>query len=465
MYDLIVIGAGPGGYVAAIRGTQQGLKTALIEARDVGGVCLNRGCIPTKTILHMSHLYKELKESEHMGIFIERPTYDIKKMHEKKDSVVTKLRDGIKGLLKANDIDVFSGYATILKPQTVEIKGEHNTTINGKNIIIATGAAPFMPPIKGIDLPGVITSDNLLEDEQKPLKSLTIIGGGVIGVEMASIYSNLGTQVTIIEAFDRILPLLDKEIGQSLSMIFKKRGIQIFTNASVKEISQGTNGLIASFEDKKGEQTVESENILISTGRRANIDSLFASDLSVKYDRGIVINESFETSIPSVYAIGDCTSGSIQLAHASSAQATNLIAMLCGKPAPMNLSLIPSCIYTEPEIATVGLTEDSAKKQGIKTKSTKYLMSGHAKSILEGHDRGFIKLIFDENTQILIGAQLMCGRATDIISNLTVAIGSKFTASQLASFVQPHPSFVEGIEEAADSFYGHAIHITPPRKR
>ena len=467
IYDVVVIGGGPGGYVAAIRAAQAGLATAVIEARDLGGTCLNRGCIPTKTVLHVTHLYKEMLHAHELGLGLSSPSYDMGKIHDKKDEVVQKLRDGICGLLDANQVDMYNAFGMINGNGSVTVTPANDASfdITAKNIIIATGATPFVPTIPGADLPGVITSDDLLEGPQEKIDSLIIVGGGVIGVEMASVYNNLGTKVTIIEGLERVLPLLDKEIGQSLSMSLKKRDIDIFTNAMLKEIKQDGSKLTAHFEDKKGSQMVTADKVLISTGRRANIKGLLADGLELNFDRGIVINDKYETNLPNVYAIGDCTAGSIQLAHAASAEATNVIAIITGNQPPMDMSLIPGCIYTSPEIATVGHTEASAKEAGISAKATKYITSGHAKSILEGHERGFIKLVFNNDNQTLIGAQLMCGRATDIISQLTLCIGKKLTAHEIETVIQPHPSFVEGVAEAAEALFGHAVHIAPAKKR
>ncbi|MCL1935257.1 MAG: dihydrolipoyl dehydrogenase [Defluviitaleaceae bacterium] len=466
MYDVIVIGSGPGGYVAAIRAAQNGLKTAIIEAKDFGGTCLNRGCIPTKTILHISHVYRELIHSTDMGINFENPSFDINKAHDKKNEIVKKLQDGICGLLKSNNIDMHKGFGKITSNDTVTVtNAEDIKELKTKNIIIAIGAKPFIPPISGVELPKVLTSDNLLEGKQNNIENLCIVGGGVIGVEMASIYNNLGTNVTIIEAMDRILSGLDKEISQSLAMSFKKRGIKIHTGATLKEIKQLDDKLEVIFEDKKSTQNEIFNNVLISTGRRADIGNLFSENIQVEYDRGIVVNEKFETNIKNIYAIGDCISGSIQLAHVSSAQATNVINFIIDKKEMVDLNLIPACIYVNPEIATVGITEEEAKKQSIKIKVSKYITSGHGKSMLEGLERGFIKLIFEEDTEILLGASLFCGRATDIIGGLTTIIGEKLTAEKIASYIQPHPSFVEGIAEAAENLFGKAVHIAPTKRR
>ena len=463
-YDLIVIGGGPGGYVSAIRGAQEGFKVALVDSRGLGGTCLNRGCIPTKSILHVANLYRTLAQGDEMGIIAKDISYDISKIHAKKDEVVTRLRDGVAGLLKANGVDVFKGFGSVTAPGKVKVDGEDKQYLEGKRILLAVGAVPMIPPIPGIDLPGVITSDALLEGTPKEVKQLLIIGGGVIGVEIASIYASLGIKVTVIEAADRLLPLLDSEIGRSIAMLLEKRGATIHTGTVVKEIEKNGELLTVNcYSNKTGEGALEADTVLLAIGRLPHLGRVMRPGMELKTNRGIVVDDKFQTNIPGVYAVGDCVSGTPQLAHVAHAQAVSAVCMMAGKQPEVDLTLIPSCIYTEPEIATVGLSADAAKKNGYTVKVSKYIMSSHGKSMLEGLERGFVKLVFDEESEILLGAQLMCGRATDLIGELTAAIASKATASQLANLIHPHPSFSEGIGEAVENFFGRAIHIAPQR--
>ena len=466
-YDLIVIGGGPGGYVAAIRAAQKGLRTALVEKRDLGGTCLNRGCIPTKALLHATHLYSQLLQGEEFGISAGNLSFDMEKIHARKDEVVTQLRDGVTSLLKANGVTVFEGVGTVVAPGKVKLlaQGDETLELEGERILLAVGAAPIRPPIPGVDLPGVLVSDDLLEGSVQNPNSIVIIGGGVIGVEMASIYNNLGAQVTIIEAADRLLPMLDKEIGQNLSMIFKKRGIAVYAGSKVEGITEGEGGLSVKFQGKAGEAVVKGDNVLISTGRKPHLLGLFDGPLPNTDDRGgIVVDERFETSIPRVFAIGDCVSGNMQLAHEASAQGTNAVAIMAGGHPEMDMSLIPSCVYTDPEIATVGLSADEAKKAARSVKVSKYVMSGNGKTMIEKGERGFMKLIFDEETEVLLGATFMCSRATDLIGFLTAFIGTKVTATQLASIIYPHPTFSEGLGEAVESLFGTAVHVVPSKR-
>lgn len=468
-YQLIVIGAGPGGYEAAIRAAQLGLHTALIERRQVGGTCLNRGCIPTKTMLHSAQLYKETAHFELFGLHTENTSFDWAKIHQRKNDVVSKLRSGIEQLIKANKIDFFNTSASILSPHEVQLEQGEETTLYGDNILIATGSVPSRPPIPGLDLPGVVTSDELLDDpsyaqtDSLP-KEILIIGGGVIGVEFASVFSSFGCKVTIVEALDRILSTMDREISQNLSMILKKRGVEIHTGAMVERLEQSDGKLVCHFTEKEKPQQISSQQILVAIGRRANTQGLFGNDFSVEMERGhIVTDESFRTSVDSIYAIGD-VSAKIQLAHMASAQGICAAHIIAGKVPPINLQAVPGCIYTDPEIASVGLSEDEAKKQGIPVKKGKFIMSGNGRSIIDEQERGFIKVLAHQDTDVILGSQLMCSRATDIVSELSTAIVNGLTVDQLAAVIRPHPTFCEGVTEAVEDVHGMAIHLAPKKR-
>ena len=462
-YDLIVIGGGPGGYVAAIRASQLGMKTALVEKRELGGTCLNRGCVPTKTLMHTANMYREAGESETLGLHFGERSYNFAQIHERKNTVTAQLRDGIAQLLKANQVDVYQTAGQIVDAHTVQAGDD---ALTAQYILIAAGSVPAVPPISGADLPGVVTSDAMLEAQGVDCDNLLIIGGGVIGVEMASIYASLDKQVTIVEAAERILPPLDREISQNLSMILKKRGVEIYTSALVSAISQTENGLACHFTDKKGEQTKEADVVLISVGRRPCTARLFAEGFAVDLtERGfIAVDDKFATSVPNIYAVGDVI-GRIQLAHAAEAQGMAAVEYMSGmNEATVNYDLVPSCVYTTPEIASVGITADEAKKTGREVLTGKYVMNGNAKTLIEQQDRGFIKMVFDKETQSLIGAQLMCARATDLISELVTAVSLGLTREQLARTMRPHPTFCEGITEAVEAAAGHSIHTAPSRK-
>lgn len=463
-YPLIIIGAGPGGYEAAIRAAQLGLKPALIEARQVGGTCLNRGCIPTKALLHAAQLYREAKHFDSIGLHIEGCSFDISKVHQRKNEVLNQLRSGIEQLIKANKIDLYRGTGTITGPHSVQVVSEEGQEeLSAENILIAAGSKPARPPIPGLDLPNVVTSDELLFLEDRIYQNLVIIGGGVIGVEFASVYSAFGCNVTIVEAMDRILPTMDREISQNLAMILKKRGVKIHTCAMVEKLEQSEQGLTCFFTEKGKAQTAEADGVLVSIGRRPNTEGLFQEGFSVEMQKGRIITDSnFQTSVPSIRAIGDVTS-LIQLAHVASAQGICAVERIAGKEPSICLDAVPGCVYTDPEIASVGITEEEAKTQGIPLRKGKFIMSGNGKTLIEQGERGFIKLLFHGETDVLLGAQLMCARATDLISELSTAIVNRLTAGQLASVIRPHPTFTEAVTEAVEDAHGRAIHLSPKK--
>ena len=466
-YQLIVIGAGPGGYEAAIRAAQLGLTTALIERRDVGGTCLNRGCIPTKAMLHSAQLYREAANFELFGLHTENTSFDWAKVHQRKNDVVVKLRTGIEQLIKANKIDFFNNSASILGKNDVQL--DQGEVIRGENILIATGSVPARPPIPGLDLPNVVTSDELLDDPHftqadSLAKEILIIGGGVIGVEFASVFSSFGCHVTIVEAMERILPTMDREISQSLNMVLKKRGVSIHTGAMVEKLEQDENGLVCHFTEKGKAQAVPAQQVLVAIGRRPNTQGLFAEGFEVACERGrIVTDENFRTSVDSIYAIGDVTS-KIQLAHMASAQGICAVHTIAGQKPPIDLRYDPGCIYTDPEIASVGITEDEAKQQGIPVKKGKFLMTGNGRSLIDEQERGFIKVLAHQETDVILGAQLMCSRATDIVAELATAIVNGLTCAQLAGVIRPHPTFCEGVTEAVEDVHAMAIHLAPKKR-
>ncbi len=466
-YQLIVIGAGPGGYEAAIRAAQLGLTTALIERRDVGGTCLNRGCIPTKAMLHSAQLYREAANFELFGLHTENTSFDWAKVHQRKNDVVVKLRTGIEQLIKANKIDFFNNSASILGKNDVQL--DQGEVIRGENILIATGSVPARPPIPGLDLPNVVTSDELLDDPHftqadSLAKEILIIGGGVIGVEFASVFSSFGCHVTIVEAMERILPTMDREISQSLNMVLKKRGVSIHTGAMVEKLEQDENGLVCHFTETGKAQAVPAQQVLVAIGRRPNTQGLFAEGFEVACERGrIVTDENFRTSVDSIYAIGDVTS-KIQLAHMASAQGICAVHTIAGQKPPIDLRYVPGCIYTDPEIASVGITEDEAKQQGIPVKKGKFLMTGNGRSLIDEQERGFIKVLAHQETDVILGAQLMCSRATDIVAELATAIVNGLTCAQLAGVIRPHPTFCEGVTEAVEDVHAMAIHLAPKKR-
>lgn len=464
-YGLVILGGGPAGYEAAIRASQLGISAALVESREVGGTCLNRGCIPTKTILHAAELYREAKSFGEFGLSMENLSFDYAAVTKRKDDVVVRLRSGIEQLLKANRVDVYHGTGALLGGKTVRVSATdaEPVLLQAERILIAVGSVPAKPPIPGSDLPGVVTSDGLLGESGIFYPRLVIIGGGVIGMEFAAAFSSLGSEVTVLEALPRVLPLLDREFSQNLSMILKKRGVSIHTQATVERISQG-GPLACTFTEKGESRTVEADGILIATGRKPNTANLFPSDCGIAVDRGYLsVDEHFETALPGVYAVGDAIRGA-QLAHAASAQAVAAVEHMAGLKPEIHLEAIPSCVYTEPEIASVGLTADEAKGRNLEVKIGKALTASNGKSLITAQERGFVKLVFRAEDDVLLGAQLMCARATDMISELTDAVAHGLTARQLVSVIRPHPTFSEVITEAAADALGEAIHALPKRR-
>lgn len=348
-FDLIVIGAGPGGYVAAIKAAKLGLKAAVIENREVGGTCLNRGCIPAKAMIHASSVYREMQSSEEIGIFASEVTYDYGKILEYKERTTRQLVQGIGQVLKANSVEIICGTGTLLPENEVKVTSEEGEQmLKAKDVLLASGSKPLRIPIPGIDLPGVITSDDLFRMKEVP-ESLVMIGGGVISVEFATVYAALGTKVTILEAMPRLVPNMDKEISQNLKMILKKRGIEIHTAAAVQSIEQDEDGYLCHYTEKEKEQQAKGAYVLCAVGRCANMDGLFGDGVDLELARGrVVVDEHFATSMPHVYAIGDLIGGA-QLAHAASAQGVAVAERLAGKVRSIDVNVIPGCVYTDPE--------------------------------------------------------------------------------------------------------------------
>lgn len=444
-YDLIVIGGGPGGYEAAVRAAGLGLKTALVEKDHPGGTCLNRGCIPTKALLHASDLYNRAKNGALLGVSCD-PTYDLRAMYDYKRQTVEKLRGGVEALLKSSGVNVLRGTGTLTAKHTVTVG---DAVITSRNILLATGSAPSRPPIPGLELPGVITSDELLEDAPS-FRSVVIIGGGVIGVEFATFFSDLGVGVTIVEGLDRLLPQFDREIGQNLSMIMKKRGVGIFTGAMVKSVTKAGQELSVNFESGGKQSGAVAGAVLCAIGRRPFTDGLFGEGIAPETDgRRIKVNERFETSIEGVYAIGDVSS-KIQLAHVATAQGICAVNLMTGNRNTVDLSVVPSCVYTRPEIASVGLTEQEAKESGIPVRTGKATTFSNGRTVIVSGARGFMKIVAHAETKKILGAQFMCENASDMIGSWGEAIANGMTPADMMKAMRPHPTFEEAVTPALE---------------
>ena len=450
-YQLLIIGAGPGGYVAALHAAKRGLRTAVIENREVGGTCLNRGCIPTKTLLHSSEIIAGINGGEKFGVGAERVHFDMSAIFARKREVSAKLSGGIEGMFRAAKVDLLRGTGTVTGSGTVKFVGEEGEkVITAERILLATGSVPARPPIPGLDLPGVLTSDELLEGCDHLYDSLVIIGGGVIGVEFATFYADLGCKVTIIEGLDRLLPNMDGELGQNLSMILKKHGVDVYTNSLVANVEKDGDALKVNFTNKDKALSVSGEAVLCAIGRRPYTEGLFADGVGVEMNgRSIRVDENYETSLPGVYAIGDVSS-KIQLAHVASAQGTDCVERMVGGKGMTDLSAVPSCIYCVPEIACVGITADEAKAAGREVVSGKYVMFSNGKTVIRDGDRAFMKVVADKATHVIVGAQFMCEHATDMISEMATAIVNGLTVEQMLKVLRPHPTFEEGVHDALE---------------
>lgn len=464
-YDVMVIGAGPGGYVAAIRAAKLGLHVAVVEEDRAGGTCLNRGCIPAKAMIHAAETYRSAREADQFGVESGRVSFDYGKILAYKEETTDALVQGVEQLLAGNGVDRLAGKGTLLAGKKVRVTTEEKEEVYAADhIILATGSKPLLLPIPGMDLPGVLTSDGLFRLQECP-ESLAIIGGGVISVEFATAFAGFGTKVTILEALPRLVPNLDKEISQNLKMILKKRGVDIHTSASVQEVAEEDGRYVLRFTEKEQKREVSARYVLCAVGRVPNTEGLFAEDALPDMERGrVLVDEKFETSIPGVYAIGDLIFG-MQLAHTASAQGTVVAEHLAGKSASVDLSVVPSCVYTDPEIASVGLTEEDAKEQGIPVRVGKFIMSANGKSLISKEERGFVKILAAEESGVILGAQMMCARATDMIGELATAVANGLTAKQLLRGMRAHPTYNEGVGEALEELEGGAIHVMPRRKR
>lgn len=452
MYDLFIIGAGPGGYEAAFYAAELGMKVAIAEKDRVGGTCLNRGCIPTKALMHSSDVYRDAANGAELGIEVEGLHANRKRIGERKDEVLDTLRNGISGLIKKKKIDLIEGEAMVTDAHKVVVNGE---TYDADKILIAAGSKPFAPPIPGHDLPGVIDSTELIDMGGEEIPEFVIIGGGVIGIEFATIYADLGDHVTVIEGMDRLLPLIDKEIGRSIKMTLEKKGVDVHVSSPVQKIEKDGDKLVVTLKNKKEELIdVKADKVLMCVGRRPNTAGVISEDLLKKIPeledgKGFIkVDEKYETPLEGLYAIGDCIGG-VQLAHVAAAEGRNCVALMNGCQATINMGTVPSCIYTDPEIAVVGLTADEAKEAGIEVITKKYPMSANGKTIIAGLDRGFVKLVARADDHKIIGAHLLCGRASDLIGELAVAIGRGMMLEEVANIIHPHPSFAEAIMEAA----------------
>lgn len=456
---VVVIGGGPGGYVAAIRAAQLGAEVALVEKENLGGTCLNVGCIPTKALLHSAELYEEAKEGAKYGVIASDVKVDFLKVQERKKAVTKQLVSGVKGLLASNKVKVVSGEASFISKDTIEVKTEKGTEkIKADKFIIATGSIPAKPPIPGIDSKQCIDSTGALELQEVP-KSMVIVGGGVIGVEIATLYSALGCKIVVIEMLDEILPMMDGELTKMIRAKLAKKGVEIYTSTKVMSFKDTGANVEVTVEMKDGSTKVfAGEKALISIGRRTNTATIGLEKAGIVNDRGrITVNDKMETNVPGIYAVGDCI-GKIMLAHIASAQGEIAAENALGHNNVFDSKTNPSCVYTKPEFASVGLTEEAAKAQGLDYIVGKFPLAANGRAMIMGED-GMIKIIAGKKYKEVLGAHILGPRATDLIGEMALAIGMEATIDEVIATIHAHPTVAEAIKEAALSVEKRAIHI------
>ncbi len=456
--DTIVIGAGPGGYVAAIRAAQLGQKVTIVEREKLGGVCLNVGCIPSKAMIASSHKYHDAKNSEDFGVTTEGVKLDFSKVQEFKNGVVDRLTGGVEGLLKGNKVDIVYGEAYFVDSNKLKVMDEKNSqTYEFKNAIIATGSRP-------IEIPGfkfgkrIIDSTGALSLEEVP-KKLVVIGGGYIGTELGTAYANFGSEVTILEGSKDILGGFEKQMTQPVKKNLKKKGVTIVTQAMAKGAEETDSGVKVTYEAKGETHEVEADYVLVTVGRAPNTDELGLQELGIKMsERGIIeVDKQSRTSIDNIYAIGDIVPG-LQLAHKASYEAKVAAEAIAGEKSEVDYLSMPAVCFTEPELASVGLTEAAAKEEGFKVKSGKFPFAANGRALGLNQTDGFVKLVTREEDGLILGAQVAGVNASDIISELGLAVETGMTAEDLALTIHAHPTLGEISMEAAEVVLGRPIH-------
>lgn len=460
-FDLIVIGGGPGGYVAAIRAAQLGLKTAVIERENLGGICLNWGCIPTKALLRSSEIFHLIHRAKEFGLSADNVRFDVTKIVERSRKVAAQLSNGVKFLMKKNKVTVIEGEARLTSPTRVSVTGKTAGAYNAKNIIIATGA-------RARALPGLEPDGKLVWSYREAMvpasmpKSLLVIGSGAIGIEFASFYRTLGAEVTVVEVMDRILPVEDEEISALALKAFTKQGMKVLTGASVEKLVRGADHVTATVKTKDGKsQAIEVERVISAVGIVGNVENLGLEAVGVKVDRShIVVNEWAETSVKGLYAIGD-VAGPPWLAHKASHEGVIAVERIAGVKGlhPLDVTKIPGCTYCWPQVASVGLTESRARALGREVKVGRFPYVGNGKAIALGDTEGLIKTVFDAKTGELLGAHMIGAEVTELIQGYTIARTLETTEAELMHTVFPHPTLSEMMHEAVLDAYGKVVHI------
>ena len=460
-YDIIVIGSGPGGYVTAIRASQLGFKTVIVEKESLGGVCLNWGCIPTKALIKSAQVFDDLKNANDYGLKIENYTKDFDAVVNRSRNVASGMSKGVNFLMKKNKIDVINGYGKIKSGKKVEVKKDDGEIIDiqGKNIIIATGAKSRILPNLPQDGKKIIGYREAMTLNSQP-KKIIIVGSGAIGIEFAYFYNTMGSEVTIIEYQDRLVPQEDKEISKALETNFKKNGIKIFTSSELINSKINGKSVSAIIKTANKEKTLNADIILSAVGVKSNIDNIGLEDVGIVSDNDkIIVDEFYQTNIPGYFAIGDITKGQA-LAHVASAEGILCVEKLAGiNTEPLDYENIPGCTYSSPEIASVGLTEDEAKDRGYEIKIGKFPFSASGKAQASGKSEGFVKVIFDAKYGEWLGCHMIGAGVTDMISEAVLARKLETTGHEVLKTVHPHPTMSEAVMESVAAAYGEVIHL------
>lgn len=460
-FDVIVLGSGPGGYVAAIRAAQLGQKTAIIEKENLGGVCLNWGCIPTKALIKSAQVFEYMNHAEDYGLSVKDASHDFSKVVGRSRDVADGMSKGIQFLMKKNKIEVIEGTGVVKPGKKIEVtdaKGGKKT-VSGKNIIIATGGRSRELPSLPQDGKKIIGYREAMTLKDQP-KSMVIVGSGAIGVEFAYVYNAMGTKVTIVEYMPRIVPVEDAEVSKELERTFKKAGMDIKTGAEVTKVDTSGKGCVVTYKDKKGEQTIECDVVLSAVGVQANIENIGLEQTGIKTEKGkIAVDEFYRTNVDGYYAIGDVVPGQA-LAHVASAEGIICVEKIAGEnPEPLDYGNIPGCTYCSPEISSVGMTEEAAKEAGYELKVGKFPFSASGKAKAAGAPGGFVKMIYDAKYGELLGAHMIGANVTELIAELVAARKLETTGHEILKSVHPHPTMSEAVMEATAAAYGEVIHL------